>query len=213
MTLPNAIVSQRSWVSKVPISLRTISGFLSALTSAVISLIFTFTIYDAVLKIGIGYPGEYKIALMIIAPVISSWQFLNVSSTLAALFSNLKENSNKSEAEIAATVGIVTPQDVSIESSIFGSFNVLLRAIAGFVSCITVCAVSLIFTYVMHKGIISGKGYPTNSEMTVVIVGPIIMSWTFMRASTTIVQLLKVESIGSMVKRWIHNVTGEKQKA
>lgn len=157
------------------------------------------TIYVAVIENNMGFPGLYKTTLMMVATTISSWQFINVSSILAALLKVMNKETNE---ELAAEVGVVTPSDVSVEHELFGTFNVLTRAIAGSLSCIAVCVFSLGFAYINYQSVLTNKVYAGELESTVVMVGPMIMSWTFMRASVTLKQVLKIDAVGNAL-RWL----------
>lgn len=180
----------RSRLEKATVVLRALSGFSSALTSSIITVIFSLTIYESVLKSNIGYPDATKIFIMIMGPLISSFQFINVSSTLSAIFKHINKPPEGEEQPIVIDVGA----SATVEVKIYGRLNVLLRAVAGFVCCHVICFASLMFTYVIHLGVIAGKGLPNDYEMIVTICGPIITSWTFMRAETTIKELLKIDS-------------------
>lgn len=187
-------------VTVLPITLRGVSGFISALTSSVITVIFSFTIYQAVLKSELGYPDPIKILIMVIGPLISSFQFINITSTLAAMFSGVPkqevgENTDSNALPVETLKVHQSEPDVqSLEREMYGDVSVILRSIAGFICCSVICFASITFTYVIHLGVMAGKPFPTNLEMVVVICGPIITSWTFMKAETTIKELMKIET-------------------
>lgn len=200
---------KREWIVKVPIWLRAISGFLSAVTSTVITVIFSLTIYEAVLKTEIGYPSAPKILIMIIGPLISSFQFINISAILAAVVSHINTESDDDNKD-PPPVAVGLDAGASIEQRVYGDLTVLLRSVAGFICGLGICFASLTFTYVIHLGVIAGKGLPSDLEMAVVISGPIITSWTFMKAETTIKSLLKIESISDKLKGLLHRYTAPK---
>ena len=112
-----------------PVVLRGLSGFQSALTSATITVVFSLTIYQAVLNTHLGYPSAFKTAIMLIGPLISGWQFVNINSTLSALFKEI-ESGNKI-GEDGIEIGLATGE--SIEKQIYGSTTTFLRSIAGFI--------------------------------------------------------------------------------
>lgn len=200
---------KREWVVRIPIWLRGISGFLSAVTSTVITVIFSLTIYEAVLKTEIGYPSATKILIMIIGPLISSFQFINISAILAAVVSHMNTENDPTDSE-PPPVAVGLDAGASIEQKVYGDLTVLLRSVAGFICGLGICFASLTFTFVIHLGVIAGKGLPSDLEMAVVISGPIITSWTFMRAETTIKSLLKIETISDKLKAFIHRTSAPK---
>ena len=199
---------------RIPIILRAGCGFMSAITSCVITVIFSLTIYHSVLRAGLGYPNAFMILIMIGGPLISCLQFVNVSSTLAAIFSvfnseNPKPEGDTEEEKATSAVPIVAIQGAatatSVEHQLYGSTSVLMRAIAGFTCCSVICFASLLFTYVIHLGVMTGHKLPTELETLVVVGGPILTSLTFMKAETTIKQLLNIDTFKELVKKKIRN--------
>ena len=191
-----------NWVIKTPKVLRAACGFISAITSCVITVIFSLTIYESVLKVGWGYPNAFKIGIMIIGPLVSCLQFVNVSSTLSALFATneKKEEEGKTVIEDPAVV-VATPEKPPLEHQLYGSTTVLLRAIAGFSCSLVICFASLMFTYVIHQGTINEKMLPSELEMLVVVAGPILTSWSFMKAETTIRNLLQIDGVREILRK------------
>lgn len=199
----------KAWFVRIPIWLRGISGFVSALTSTAITVIFSLTIYEAVLKTEIGYPSATKIFIMLIGPLISSFQFINVTAILAAIVTHINDNENR-DVEEPPPIAVGLDAGATIEQKVYGNLTVLLRSIAGFICSMGICFASLTFTYVIHLGVIAGKGLPSDLEMAVVISGPIITSWTFMKAETTIKSLLKIDSFSKQIREKIHIFTAPK---
>lgn len=189
------------WMVMTPVILRAGCGFMSAITSCIITVIFSLTIYESVLKTGFGYPNAFKILVMIGGPLVSCLQFVNVSSTLAAIFSSLNKEKVEGEAVDPVPIEMGLKAGGSIEQQLYGGTSVLLRAVAGFICCGAICFASLTFTYVIHLGTIAGKELPTEMEMIVVVFGPILTSWSFMKAETTIRDLLKIDGIAEMLRK------------
>lgn len=208
VTTPTASKLDRMMIM-TPIILRGLCGFMSAMTSAVITVIFSLTIYESVLKSYLGYPEAFKTLIMIIGPLISGWQFVNINSTLSALF---QEVNNTTGNVKVANVGIGIGAGESIEKQIYGKANVFLRSIAGFLCCTAINFASLLFTYVIHLGVLNGKPFPDNAIMLIVISGPIITSWTFMRAETTIRDLLKIEGLTDKLRKKAIEILSKKDK-
>lgn len=190
---------KKNYFCSLPLHCRTLGGFFSVLTSSINSTIFSLAIYEAVLKSEIGYPDAPKIAIMVIGPLISALHFINASSVLTAIFS--KNGLDNKEEMTPITVRSKDCAEISLEREMYGDLNVLLRSMAGLLSCLVICLTSLMFTWVIHLGIIHGKGLPDFTQICISVVGPILTSWSFMRANTTIAQIMNIETFGAGLRR------------
>lgn len=195
-----------------PVVLRAFCGFLSAITSAVITVIFSLTIYESVLRSYLGYPEAFKTLIMVVGPLISTWQFVNINSTLSALFQEVNDKENEFNGKVKIANAGKGNKGESIEKQIYGGANVVLRSIAGLLCCLAINFASLLFTYVIHLSVLEGKDFPGNMIMLIIISGPIITSWAFMRAETTIRDLLKIDGIGEKLRKRAITVLSKKDK-
>lgn len=201
-------------------TLRTVSGFNSCITVALTSLIFMVTIRDAVLASEIGWFNASTIALMAMGPVVITWHFTNAKGMIEKV---LKTPPTEDEIVADAKVGrdtlasveamtstecddhrlppgtsIITERDIGIERELFGLSTVMMRAIAGFISSHAICMGSIIYTITIRSAVITGKSMPGDLEVFLAIIGPIITSWSFMRAANTISIL--ISGSGAIIK-------------
>ena len=85
---------------------------------------------------------------------------------------------------------MVTDNDIAIERELFGLSTVLMRAIAGCISVHVICFVSIVFTITIRQAAIDGKALPTDIEVLLAVIGPVITSWSFVRAANTLAVLM-----------------------
>lgn len=191
--------------------LRTVSGFNSCITVAVTSVIFMVTIRDSVLTSTIGWFNPTTIALMAMGPVVITWHFTNAKGLIEkvlktppledqedlkdieeakkehnSILNMERQTCGHDEHQLPQTANIITERDVRIERELFGLSTVMLRALAGFISSHAICLGSIIYTVTIRSAIITGKDMPGDMEVFLAIIGPIVTSWSFMRAANTI---------------------------
>lgn len=198
-----------------PAILRALCGGLSALSSCAITVLFSLTIYQSVIVSSLGYPTWTQMLIMIIAPLISSLQFVNVAKTLAAIFGEITKTpegqANLGNTVAAENVDISINAGTTIEQQIFGSTSVLIRAFAGLVCCIVINFASVSFAYVIHVATMAGKPLPDDLQMLVPIIGPILMSWSFMQAESTIRNVLGIEGLITSIRTKLADLLTPKQ--
>lgn len=180
----------KRFIDRFPILLRTISGFNSCLTVNMTSCIFIWAINEAG-RIGSGsWPDPMQMGLMIIGPIIMAWNFVNAKTIINTLVDSAapedSEIKTKAKTSIVPKIPFITEQDIIVQKEIFGTGNVILRAIAGFISTHVICFCSLMFTLSIHTAFVQARELPSSSELFLVVVGPIITSWNFVRASNTL---------------------------
>lgn len=200
----------------IPMTLRTVSGFNSCVTVAITSMIFMVTIRDAVLSSEIGWFSATTIALMAAGPVVITWHFTNAKGMIEKVLRTPKTEEESEITEIKASqnslssveamsttcdahtvpsgISIITERDIGIERELFGLSTIILRALAGFISCHTICLGSIIYTFTIRSAVVTGGVMPGNLEVFIAIIGPIITSWSFMRAANTISVLISGSS-------------------
>lgn len=198
-----ALINQNNEYDWIPGVLRTASGFNSCITVGLTSLIFVMTIYHSVVETGKDWFDGTQIALMLCGPIVIAWNFTNAKSILATVLSvddsELKEQEQTEavpiqEVKIPQGAALITDQDVSLERELFGLSTVMLRAIAGCIAVHVICFVSIIFTLTIRDASITGKTLPGNVEILLAVVGPVITSWTFVRAVNTLSVLMQSKS-------------------
>lgn len=186
------------------------------------------TIRDAVLTSTIGWFNGTTIALMAMGPVVITWHFTNAKGMIEKVLrappsedpetvkqeQEIKTDHNSvanmeretcqggEEHQLPQSANIITERDVRIERELFGLSTVMLRAIAGFISSHAICLGSIIYTLTIRSAVITGKDMPGDMEVFLAIIGPIVTSWSFMRAANTISLLLTgTSAMLSMRKR------------
>lgn len=195
-------------LNRAPLVLKAISGFTSSVTVTVNSLIFLWTTYILVIDLHGGWPSTTKLFIMFVGPIVTSLHFVNSVSVLSTLFANTDKNTQ--EAIDSLKDKVVGGDDVSLERTLFGDLAVLLRASAGFITVVGICLGSLLFTYTIHMNVINEGSFPPDRTLALVVIGPIITSWTFMKANTTLKQLLESNKIKEFLKGKLKNYLEEK---
>lgn len=180
----------------IPAVLRSTAGFNSCITVAVTSLIFAMTIWHSVSG-NQGWFSPTQIALMLSAPALLAWHFVNAKSILATVLSvdeqeieNHEETPPKKPLKIPGGTPLVTDTDIAVEREIFGLSTVLMRAVAGCIAVHVICLVSIIFTLTIREAVMSGKVLPGDMEVLIAVLPPMITSWSFMRVANTLAVII-----------------------
>ena len=175
----------------IPAVLRSTAGFNSCITVGVTSLIFVMTIWHSVSS-NQGWFSPTQIAMMLSAPALLSWHFVNARSILATVLSvdqeELKDQEElpKKPLKIPGGAPLVTDTDIAVEREIFGLSTVIMRAVAGCISVHVICLVSIIFTLTIREAVMNGKVLPGDMEVLIAVLPPMITSWSFMRVANTL---------------------------
>ena len=175
----------------IPAVLRSTAGFNSCVTVGVTSLIFVMTIWHSVSS-NQGWFSPTQIAMMLSAPALLSWHFVNARSILATVLSvdqeELKDQEElpKKPLKIPGGTPLVTDTDIAVEREIFGLSTVIMRAVAGCISVHVICLVSIIFTLTIREAVMNGKTLPGDMEVLIAVLPPMITSWSFMRVANTL---------------------------
>ena len=178
----------------IPVVLRSTAGFNSCMTVGVTSIIFIMTIYHGVIENEKGWFNSVQMVLMLCGPALLGWHFVNAKSILATVLSVDKEqhetNTSPKPLKIPGGTTLVTDKDIAIERELFGLSTVLMRAIAGCISVHAICFVSIVFTITIRQAVIEGKTLPSDIEVLISVLPPIITSWSFMRVSNTLAVII-----------------------
>lgn len=193
---------------RIPIILKAISGFNSCLTVSAMSAIFIWSIHLAVTKGTAAWPGIITWVLMSIGPIIITLNFVNARSVITTIVASANAELDRDDAEqkpvqIPMSTGLISERDIAIEREIVGPTTVLLRAIAGAISTHVICGCSLLFTWTIHDTMISGHSLPGDMQLFMVVVGPIITSWNFVRANATLSTVIQG---ASAFDRWRNKI-------
>jgi hypothetical protein len=187
---------------RIPVILRAVSGFNSCLTVSVMSAVFIWSIHRGVTTGTTDWPGLVTWILMSIGPIIITLNFVNAKSVIATIVGTADPDPEQEIAHgvelpeqppvtVNPTVGLVSQHDIAFEREIVGPTTVLLRAIAGTFSTHVICFCSLLFTWTIHDAMLSGHRLPGNPQLFMVVIGPIITSWNFVRANATLNAVIK----------------------
>lgn len=168
-----------------PVVLKGLAGFLSCLTVSTTSAIFIYSIHLSITSNVATWPGLLTALIMLAGPVIIAWNFVNAKGIITTILPKEGEVGER-EIPVPKTIPIMTPEDVAFERELMGHTSVFLRAIAGFISTNVICYCSLLFTWTIHQAMITGKPLPTDGELLLVVIGPVVTSWNFVRAGATI---------------------------
>lgn len=178
---------------RIPIILKSISGFNSCLTVSVMSIIFIWSVHISVSKSLSDWPGVITFSLMIGGPMIIALNFVNAKSVIGTILAKASdsEDGTPTTIEIPSATAIVTEDSVAVEREIIGPTTVILRAIAGFTATHVICFCSLLFTWTIHNSMIIGYRLPGDMQLFMVVIGPIITSWSFVRANATLTAVIE----------------------
>lgn len=188
-TKPANTQSQVSKWDSIPISLKALSGFNSCLTVSATSAIFIWSIHISVSRGISTWPGILTALIMMAGPIIIAWSFVNARGIITTILHQPDDEGNggpqvvTTEVKVPIPMPIVTADDVAFERELMGPVAVMLRAIAGAVSTHVICFCSLLFTWTIHDAMLSGKHLPSDAELLLVVIGPVVTSWNFVRAS------------------------------
>jgi len=209
----------QSTVSKwdrFPLYLRSISGFNSCLTVALTSAIFIWSINEASLagKQSWLTISEVQMFIMMVGPIIIAWNFVNAKSIITTILTSSGENGSAEEQRVVVpkNIPVFTENDAAIEREMFGGATVVLRAIAGFVSTHVICFCSLLFTWTIHDAMVAGYPLPSSTKLVLVVIGPIITSWNFVKASNTLSAVMAGTSAIEKFRARAANILMPKQK-
>ena len=192
---------------RVALFMRNISGFSSCLTVCMISFIFVVSIHLGVTEHGRPYPGLITMTLMIIGPIIMAWSFNNARSIISTILvaTDGTDEEIKQKVVIPKSTPIITEDDIAIERGVVGRLGVGMRYFAGCVSTHIICWCSLVFTWTIHVSYTVNNVLPSNAQLFLVVVGPIVTSWNFVRASATLSTVIQG---ASQLDKWRGKIAG-----
>lgn len=160
------------------------------------------------------WPGELQSFLMLAGPIILALHFVNAKTIITTILTPLGSEHDKmvdrqgeiDKVEIPKSTPILTEQDVALEREVLGHTAVLLKAIAGFISTHVICYCSLLFTSTIQDALLLGKPLPSDLELFLVVVGPIITSWSFVKAGSTLGAVVTGVNSIARFRRWTANI-------
>lgn len=173
-----------------PIVLKGLAGFLSCITVSITSAIFIYSIHLSITSGIATWPGLITAMIMLAGPVIIAWNFVNAKGIITTILPKEGEEGGV-QIPVPKAIPIMRAEDVAFERELMGTTSVFLRAIAGFTSTSVICYCSLLFTLTIHQAMITGKTLPTDGELLLVVIGPVVTSWNFVRAGATLSSVMQ----------------------
>lgn len=77
-----------------------------------------------------------------------------------------------------------------LERELFGKWTVALRNLAGIFAVVVVCVMGLFNCYTTYISVSDHQIWPTETSVFIMVVGPVVCSWSWMNASKTISTIL-----------------------
>lgn len=202
---------------KMPIMLKAISGFNSCMTVSITSAIFIWSVHIAIANGKSTWPDVPTAVIMMTGPIIIAWNFVNARLMINSVISydqtqKEQEAKNEDDEETPVIKHPLMAGAGAIERELIGAPAMILRAIAGTVSVHVICFCSLLFTWTIHDALINGKPLPSDYELLLVVVGPVITSWNFVRASVTLDSVIKSAGMINRARNKLANVLRTNEK-
>lgn len=105
-------------------------------------------------------------------------------------------------------IAVKTPVKAGLETEVFGTWSVRLRNFCGVLSVATCTVIANVGMWTVYESVMKGYGWPDKTTMFLIVVGPILVNWTYMNADKTIRTIISAgrntgklkEKITSLVK-------------
>lgn len=114
-------------------------------------------------------------------------------------------SNQKSETATPVTEGqgsdTVLNHDDGLERDLFGKWTIRLRNLGGIVATLTVCAMAALNGYTTHVSVSTGVGWPSDTKMFIMNVGPIVVAWAFMNVNKTISTIMQSRTIATKLRQ------------
>lgn len=92
------------------------------------------------------------------------------------------------------------PDGGGLERELFGKWTVFLRNLGGIIAVIVVCATAIFNSYTIFISVSQHQVWPSEMSMFIMVVGPVICSWTFMNSSKTIQTIMQIKGVSGKVR-------------
>lgn len=77
-----------------------------------------------------------------------------------------------------------------LERELFGKWTVALRNLGGIFAVLVVCVMGVFNSYTIFISVTDHKLWPSETSMFIMVVGPVVCSWTWINANKTISTIL-----------------------
>lgn len=94
----------------------------------------------------------------------------------------------------------VLNHDQGLERNLFGKWTIRLRNLGGIVATLTVCAMAVLNGYTTHVSVSGGFGWPSDTKMFIMNVGPIVVAWAFMNVNKTISTIMQFKGVAERLR-------------
>lgn len=100
----------------------------------------------------------------------------------------------------------------SVEEEMFGCWTIRLRNAGGIIAALTTCVIAIFNAFTTHHSVTNGQGWPSETTMLIVNVGPILIAWSYMKANKMIETILGEGGLGERVRSVIAEMVRPKTK-
>lgn len=87
-----------------------------------------------------------------------------------------------------------------VEEELFGNWTIRLRNAGGILAAVTTCIIAIFNAFTTHVSVTNGNGWPSETTMLIVNIGPILIAWSYMKANKMIETILEVGGIGERIR-------------
>lgn len=112
----------------------------------------------------------------------------------------MSTNVNENDLEAGIDPTVVTPTQGGLERELFGPWSVALRNIGGIFAVLVVCIMGVFNSYTIFVSVTTNHIWPSETSMFIMVVGPVICSWTFMNSSKTISTIMQIKGVSGKVR-------------
>lgn len=99
-----------------------------------------------------------------------------------------------------------TTSEGGLERELFGKWTVFLRNLGGIIAVLVVCGMGIFNSYTIFISVSEHRVWPSETSMFIMVVGPVICSWTFMNSSKTIQTIMQIKGVSGKVRNRLAGV-------
>lgn len=85
---------------------------------------------------------------------------------------------------------VVKESEGALERELFGKWTVALRNIGGIFAVVVVCLMGLFNSYTIYLSVTANKVWPSETSMFIMVVGPVVASWSWMSVNKILQTIL-----------------------
>lgn len=99
-----------------------------------------------------------------------------------------------------------------LEREVFGKWTVLLRNTFGALAVLTTCIAALANAYTTNASVSGKIGWPSETIMFIMNIGPVIIAWSFINTNKTLQTLLEGTSLTTKIREKVADIIAPKDK-